>query len=88
MRALLDAGALAHVIGFDRDLDALARRAKTLATLGRPRQLVHADTAPSTRSRRAAEYRPRPTALWRTSAFLDAFDAPAALSASSRRASR
>ena len=41
-RALLEAGA-SHVIGFDRDLDALARARETLAPWGDRVELVHAD---------------------------------------------
>ena len=41
-RALLEAGA-SHVIGFDRDLDALARARDTLAPWGDRVELVHAD---------------------------------------------
>jgi 16S rRNA (cytosine1402-N4)-methyltransferase len=41
-RALLEAGA-ARVIGFDRDLDALARARDTLAPWGERVELVHAD---------------------------------------------
>ena len=41
-RALLEAGA-SRVIGFDRDLDALARARDTLAPWGDRVELVHAD---------------------------------------------
>jgi len=41
-RALLEAGA-SRVIGFDRDLDALARARETLAPWGDRVELVHAD---------------------------------------------
>src|SRR5437868_9523502 len=41
-RALLEAGA-SRIIGFDRDLDALARARETLAPWGDRVELVHAD---------------------------------------------
>ena len=86
-RALLEAGA-SRVIGLDRDADALALAARSLAAFGDRVELVHADYRSLARRARRARDRARSTARSPTSACRRCSSTPRAAASASGATSR